>query len=750
MPRFQAMRNALLITTALCAACGKGGGNDTAKGNDPEANIGGGGGGTAGGGGKGGGKALVAAPSRGAEHMVYSLVDNRLAAHVERGGGLLIPAGSAGFAKYIRFGNPESSKRTWDMQQKEGDVKVGRMVGSSARVDVPLTTEMLAGNPVVRVRAYSADARAISVRVNERKESEVNANLAAGWGVTELPVSADLLKDGDNQLQFFVGGKGLSVEWIQVGGSAPADGATDFYDAASKSLVIPDGGAMSWYLFVPDKGLITADLDDGACEVAVKAVGENGTVVEGKLTGTGSGVDLAQLGGKAARLSLTTSGCPKAKLSNAGLVVPGEQPKATRGAAPKYVVLLIMDSLRADRVRVFNPEARPEVPNWEKLAEDSAVFLQTYVQGNESRVSHASLWPSAYPLKHSMFGSQEKLKLEFTTVDEVAKSAGMFTAGASANGYVQPQRWGFGQKWDKFTNHIAEEKGLKAPDILEAGWRFVADKKEPWFLYMGFVDTHVSWRAKDPWTEKYDPGYTGRFKDTFSGGDAGNARAGKLQMTDREKEHVRALYDSNVSSQDEVLGQLVQKLQDAGIYDQTMIIITADHGDEQWEADDRVGHGGSTRDMLIHVPLLIHYPALLPAGKYVEGAESVDIVPTIADALGVPLDPEWQGESLIPLTEGVGQGYPRLSFNSMYEDEHAGRILHWKARIKGGNAPKVFDFSSDPDEMKDLWESGDAEIGARAVLDPLWTMRAFNMEWKKSQWGNAANVSARFAADLGE
>src|SRR6185369_276526 len=113
------------------------------------------------------------------------------------------------------------------------------------------------------------------------------------------------------------------------------------------------------------------------------------------------------------------------------------------------------------------------------------------------------------------------------------------------------------------------------------------------------------------------------------------------------------LYDSNVSYQDDLLGQLIEKLQGAGIWDQTMLIVTADHGDEQWE-DGRVGHGGSNRDMLVHVPLLIHYPALVGKGKYTEGAESVDIVPTIADALGVPMDPEWQGESLLPLTEGVG------------------------------------------------------------------------------------------------
>jgi arylsulfatase A-like enzyme len=695
------------------------------------------------------GKAPAKAPSRGPEHPVYSLVDNRLSAHLERGGGLVVPAGSAGFAKYVRFGNTEKIKqRTWELKQKEGEVAVGKLTGSSGRVDVPLTAEMIGGSPVVRVRAFSNESRKLSLRVNE--QPDINGqHPGGGWAIVELPVPAGQLREGDNQLLFFVSGSGLPVEWIQVGGAAPGDGATQFYDQGSKSLVIPDGGAMSWYAFVPEKGLVTADLSDGACSVDVQAIGEDGQAAKGTLTGLGSAVDLGSLAGKAVRLTLTAHGCPKAQLANAALVVPGEAPKAERGAAPKYVVLLVMDSLRADRIKAITPDARPETPTWDKLAEDSALFTQHYVQGNESRVSHASLWTSAYPIKHSMIGGSEKLDLKFTTIDEVAKAAGMFVAGASANGYVQPKRWGFGEAWDKYSNHIAEELGLKAEDILEKGWSFVGEKKEPWFLYMGFVDTHVSWRAKEPWMSKYDPDYSGRFKDTFSGQDAADAATKKSTLTEREIAHVRALYDSNVSYQDDILRQLVEKLQAAGIWEQTMLIITADHGDEQWE-DGRVGHGASSRDMLIHVPLLIHYPPLVKPGKYSEGTELVDVVPTVADALGVQQDAEWQGESLIPLAEGVGRGYPRLSFQSMYEDSHGGRIGHWKARISGGNAPKIFDLSTDKDEMKDLWGKDEAAIGARAVLDPMWILRSWNKDWKKAQWGNAANVSARFAADMGE
>lgn len=722
-------------------ACGKSGKQNQASASGTDH-----GGATTAGSGK---KEPVKAPSRGPERAVYSLVDNRLAGHLLRGGGLVLAGGSAGFAKYTRFGNLEKIKqKTWELRQTEGDIKVARINGKSARVDVPVTADELQGNPVVRVRVHATKAQAFSVRVNGNKD--VNAQLTEGWQTVELAPPAGQLKEGENELLFFAGAGGLAVEWIQVGGAAPKDGAARFYDTTSKELVLPDGGGMAWYVMVPERGRVTGDLADGACEVTVRATGEDGGGTDGKLTGLGSAVDLSSLAGKAVRLELTASGCPEARVARAALVVPGEEPKAQRGEPPKYVVLFVMDSLRADRVKPWNPDARPEAPVFEKLAETSAVFLQHYVQGNESRVSHASLWSSLYPIKHSMIGGSEKLDLKWTTVDEVAKSAGKFTAGATANGYVEPTRWGFGTAWDAWSNHIHDELGLRADDILEKGLKFVGGKQEPWFLYLGTVDTHVSWRAKQPWLDKYDPGYTGRFAEVFSGGDAGQVASGALKLTDREIQHVRAIYDSNVSYQDEVLGKLVAKLEEAGIWDKTLLIVTADHGDEQWEDNGRVGHGQSSRDMLVHVPLLVRYPPMVGAGKFTEGTELIDVVPTIADALGVQMDAEWQGQSVLPLSWGVGGGYPRMSMSSMYEDSHGARIGHWKVRINGGSALKVFDLAHDADEMKNLAGEGSAQIGARLVLDPLWLLRTYNLEWKKSQWGNAANVTARFAQDLGE
>jgi arylsulfatase A-like enzyme len=211
---------------------------------------------------------------------------------------------------------------------------------------------------------------------------------------------------------------------------------------------------------------------------------------------------------------------------------------------------------------------------------------------------------------------------------------------------------------------------------------------------------------------------------------------------------VRALYDSNVSYQDQLVGELIDKLKGWGVWDQTMLIITADHGDELWE-EGRVGHGASQRETLLHVPLIVHYPPMFPAGKFVEGAEGIDIVPTIADALNVAPDPEWQGASLAPIANRV-VGYPLLAFSSQYESFHSGRIGPWKVKLTGTGSPHVYNLAKDPDERHDLVGQASGQIALHLVADPMWMLRQWNIEWKKSVWGNPADVSSRFAADLGE
>src|SRR5262249_3664156 len=150
---------------------------------------------------------------------------------------------------------------------------------------------------------------------------------------------------------------------------------------------------------------------------------------------------------------------------------------------------------------------------------------------------------------------------------------GLYTSGATGNGYIA-ERWGFGAGWDTFRNTIHDEGSTRGDAILKVGLDSVAaEPKRSFFLYLGTVDTHVSWRAKEPWIGRYDPRpYSGPYKTEALGRDVERMAAGKLAVTERDQSHIIAIYDSNVSFQDELLGRLVAQLGEWGIADDTLLV----------------------------------------------------------------------------------------------------------------------------------------------------------------------------------
>jgi hypothetical protein len=151
------------------------------------------------------GSAAVPPPSRGPERVAYSLIDNRLAAHVWRDGGLFVAAGSAGFAKYVRFGNQlEGANRSWQLQQREGDVAVARMTGKVASVFFPLTKAQAARGSI-KARLFALRAGTLTVKLNDDDAQKRNLELSEGWQVVSLD-NVGKLVEGENQLQLYASG----------------------------------------------------------------------------------------------------------------------------------------------------------------------------------------------------------------------------------------------------------------------------------------------------------------------------------------------------------------------------------------------------------------------------------------------------------------------------------------------------------------------------------------------------------------
>jgi arylsulfatase A-like enzyme len=699
------------------------------------------------------------------EHAVFKLVDNRHMAHRSVGDELVLDATNVGFARYTRFGVPV---QRWHMGGVAGNERVS-FADSLASIDVPIIPEQPAPTQIT-VRVNAVDKQALDIRVNGQKPTSgklpTRVALEAGWQTVAFPVEPGRIVAGENTIAFQTIGRAkqkLAFSWIRIGAThPPADenplAAATFHPDAD-AIELAERASLTWYVTIPDGANLVGDVG-GACAVEVGARAGDASFVGGLLDGDENRVDLSNVAGKTVRLTLTARDCPRARILHPRITLHGPEPQALPPAdPPRYVIMWVMDALRADKIPLFTPGARAQTPVLDELAKSSTVFRQFYVQGNESQTSHASFWTSLYPAVHGVrtAGNSQNYHVprKAPILGDLMTAAGLFTAAITANGYVEPSG-GYARGFKDFRN-LMHEPGSKhvvvGKEIVDAVIKKLGKLKDnPTFMFMGTIDTHAVWTARKPWIDIYSPPpYSGPFTERGDpvalGFRPGSMGCHKLPSK-KDIERLRAIYDSGVSYQDDQLGRLVAQLKSWGIWDQTMLIVTADHGEEFFE-DTRCGHGGSLRDSLIRVPLLIHDPARFPGGTIVdEGVEGVDLLPSLLTSLGQPLFDSAQGQPLEPLAQGIGRGWQRPSYTSMYEYAHAMRIGRWKLRVGVRGAVTINDFVDDPLETKNY--AAIRPIERRMLTDNLSLFLATRWQWKKLPWGVTTAITTAGAAALDE
>jgi arylsulfatase A-like enzyme len=693
------------------------------------------------------------------EHAVFQLVDNRHAAHRYTGGDLVVDAADVGFARYTRFSMPAPR---WQLGQ-DVDGERAAVADRPAALEVPLSAEQARTITFVTVRVHGSDHQRITLKVNGRRPGkDASALLVAGWITVAIPVERGSFGPGENQLVFETsGGKGdLAVQWMRLGSSIGSrDPRADaVFDGAAGTIALARDAAVAWYVTVPDGGHLVATVN-APCKVEVRARAGDDSSAGGLLAADTTRVDLSAMAGRVVALTLTARGCKRATIKAPRITLQGPAPVALPPAEPpRYVILWVMDALRADKIPIFTPGARAQTPNFEELARTSTVFRQYYVQGNESQTSHSSMWTGLYPAVHNVrlagVGGAWRIGSQFDLLAQEVAGAHYATLAVTGNGYVN-EDGGYARGFQEFRNMMHEtgvENGIiYGQQIVDAALaKFDQHRSDPVYLFLGTIDTHGPWIARKPWIDIYSPGpYHGPFQEFGTAKELG-FKAGSMGCSvippPADVERLRAIYDSAISYHDVQVGRLVKQLKSWGIWDQTMLIITADHGEELFE-DERCGHGGSLRDSLTRVPMLIHDPARFPPGTIVEeGAEGVDIMPTVLTAIGTPAPDGPQGAPLEPLAQGVGRGWARPSYASQYEYAHAMRIGRWKARVGARGTPIIGDLVADPGETKDVAATHPFE--RRMLTDNLGMFLAIRKQWRKAEWGVVTNVTPAGARAL--
>jgi len=707
--------------------------------------------------------AAAAASGARTEHAVFRLVDNRLMAHRYVDGELVIDAAGVGLARYARFGVPVPRWRYGHVVDGERAAIADRL----APLELPLGGDQARDATHLTLRVHAKEGQAIGLRINGKDAAGTRVTLAGGWQTVAMPIPEGRLGVGENQVTLeTIAPRGpVAVAWMRVGKERTKERpgeedprAAAAFDPKADAIELAKDASLVWYVTVPDGGHLVASVTEG-CTIEVRARNSDGAFAGGALRAHDARVDLTPMAGRVVALGLTARDCPSATITAPRIAIHGPAPELRRAAPPpKYVILWVMDTVRALSVPLFTPGARAQTPHLDELAKTSAVFRQYYVQGNESQTSHSTMWTGVYPAVHNVrlagVGGVDRLPAKLDVIAKRLADQGFATMGATANGFIN--------EWGGYTRGFREYRNLmREPGVVggivygqtvvnAALAQLERHRDQPAYLFLGTVDCHSPWIVRRPWIDIYSPPpYNGPFQEF------GTAKELGLKPTSmgcskvppkRDIERLIAIYDSAISYQDRELGRLIGQLKSWGIWDETMLILTADHGEELFEFG-QCGHGSSLRDLLIRVPLLIRDPARFPGGTIVdEGAEAVDLLPTVLEAVGAPPAAAGQGRSLIPLAQGAGRGWAQPSYSSMFEYAHAVRIGRWKIRVTNSGAPIVNDLVDDPIERTDV--AGLRPVERRMLTDHAGVFLALRGVWSKREWGVTTNLTPGGAVTL--
>lgn len=338
---------------------------------------------------------------------------------------------------------------------------------------------------------------------------------------------------------------------------------------------------------------------------------------------------------------------------------------ACGGAPPPNVVLISIDSLRPDHLGAYGYERAGISPNIDGLAAEGIVFERPVSTTTWTLPAHASMLTGLYPAVHGVHSDGDRLPEAAVLVSEALETAGYATRAVVSAPYLNAA-FGFDQGWDLyddaagvFENRPANADdshwGATSPEVHRRAVEALdAVGEGPFFLFVHYWDVHYDYAPPSPYDTMFDPDYEGTVTSlNFHWND--EIHRG---MAPRDLRHIVALYDGEIAYTDSYLGLLFDELRARGVWDDTLVVLTADHGDEFFE-HGAIGHRRTLFEEVVRVPLVLRLPGIVPAGRRVEAAVSlVDVLPSVLDLLGVANRPVLSSASLVPLWE---RGHGELS-----------------------------------------------------------------------------------------
>jgi arylsulfatase A-like enzyme len=322
-----------------------------------------------------------------------------------------------------------------------------------------------------------------------------------------------------------------------------------------------------------------------------------------------------------------------------------------RREAPPNVLLIVLDTLRADRLGSFG-NRRGLTPFLDELAARGTVFTNTYAASSWTCPSVASLFTSRYPSQHHVVRFTSKLPDEEVTLAETLAPLGYLGGGFSANFRIA-EPLGYAQGFQHWRVYLGDPKARGDQLRRESlAWLDGIKNKPgapPIFLYLQYIEPHGPYVPPEPYRSRFQ-----RDGNQPREAEIANKKLVALrfeELTDQEVDLLRSLYDGEVASLDAELRVLFAELGRRGFLDRCVIIITADHGEEFREHGGMI-HGFTLYNETLRVPLLVLAPGYAGGRIVRDNVSLLDLAPTVLDLLHRPREPRFEGRSLVPLLAG--------------------------------------------------------------------------------------------------
>jgi arylsulfatase A-like enzyme len=389
-------------------------------------------------------------------------------------------------------------------------------------------------------------------------------------------------------------------------------------------------------------------------------------------------------------------------LSWLGLLAAAHYPLEREGDPPPNLILVSLDTLRADRIGCYGYE-RATTPGLDELAREGVLFETAVTTAPWTLPSHASMLTGLYPHHHGAIRPRGLLARRYLSLAELLADRGYAAAAFTGGGHIS-DRFGFGQGFHPY--EMLRDTSTAATVGRALHW-LEEEASSPFFLFLHTYEPHMPYRDRHFANEAE----AGRVGPSFERDDLMDLRAGTWVPAPEERRYISDLYDGDARSTDAALARLWQWLRERGELDRTMIIVASDHGEELFERHIRqsVRHGHTLYDELIRVPLIIRFPPIFSGGRRVEEPASlVDVVPTVAAAFGLRWPARTDGRDLSSLgaggaagrregvlTEALGSGAQRRSF----------RTARYKLIATLDAAPgeeELYDLVADPGETRNI------------------------------------------------